>query len=58
MKSNVDNYGRYNNMRGIFRIRGRAAFTYKRRMVALPVVDQARQVLARHAAITARERKA
>lgn len=37
---------------------GRAAFTYKGRMVDLPVVDQARQLLARHAAITARERKA
>lgn len=37
---------------------GRAAFTYKGRMVDLPVVDQARQVLARHAAIAAREKKA
>ena len=37
---------------------GRAAFTYKGRMVDLPIVDQARQVLARRAAITARERKA
>jgi citrate lyase subunit beta/citryl-CoA lyase len=32
---------------------GRAAFTYKGRMVDLPVVDQARLVLARHAAIEA-----
>ena len=30
---------------------GRAAFTYKGRMVDLPVVDQARQVLARHRAV-------
>lgn len=36
---------------------GRAAFAYRGRMVDLPIVDQARQVLARHAAITARERK-
>ena len=33
---------------------GRAAFTYRGRMVDLPVVDQSRQVLARHAAIAAR----
>ena len=33
---------------------GRAAFTYRGRMVDLPVVDQSRQVLARHAAIMAR----
>ena len=32
---------------------GRAAFTYKGRMVDLPVVDQARQVLARHQAVQA-----
>ena len=32
---------------------GRAAFTYKGRMVDLPVVDQARQVLARHQAVRA-----
>ena len=36
---------------------GRAAFTYRGRMVDLPVVDQSRQVLARHAAIVARTRK-
>ena len=30
---------------------GRAAFTYQGRMVDLPVVDQARQVLARHRAV-------
>ena len=35
---------------------GRAAFTYKGRMVDLPVVDQARLVLARHAAIEARQK--
>lgn len=33
---------------------GRAAFTYRGRMVDLPVVDQSRQVLTRHAAIRAR----
>ncbi len=33
---------------------GRSAFTHKGRMVDLPVVDQARRVLARHAAIHAR----
>ena len=32
---------------------GRAAFTYKGRMVDLPVVDQARQVLARHRLVQA-----
>ena len=32
---------------------GRAAFTYKGRMVDLPVVDQARQVLARHQLVQA-----
>ena len=32
---------------------GRAAFTYRGRMVDLPVVDQARQVLARHQAVQA-----
>ena len=32
---------------------GRAAFTYQGRMVDLPVVDQARQVLARHQAVQA-----
>ena len=33
---------------------GRAAFTYKGRMVDLPVADHARLVLSRHAAIEAR----
>ena len=37
---------------------GRAAFTYQGRMVDLPVVDQARLVLARHAAVVARNRRA
>ena len=32
---------------------GRAVFTFKGRMIDLPVVDQARQVLLRHAAIKA-----
>ena len=36
---------------------GRAAFTYKGRMVDQPVLDQARQLLARHAAVMAREGK-
>lgn len=36
---------------------GRAAFTCKGRMVDLPVVDQARLVLSRHAAIEARNRQ-
>lgn len=36
---------------------GRAAFTYRGRMVDRPVYDQALQVLARHAAIAAREKK-
>ena len=36
---------------------GRAAFTYKGRMVDQPVLDQARQLLARHAAVVAREGK-
>ena len=36
---------------------GRAAFTYKGRMVDLPVVDQARLVLSRHAAIQTRENR-
>ena len=36
---------------------GRAAFTYRGRMVDLPVVDQSRQVLARHVAIMARTGK-
>ena len=36
---------------------GRAAFTYRGRMVDLPVVDQSRLVLARHAAIVARTGK-
>ncbi|MEO7854734.1 MAG: CoA ester lyase [Rubrivivax sp.] len=35
---------------------GRAAFTYQGRMVDLPIVDQARLVLARHQAIVARAR--
>lgn len=35
---------------------GRAAFTYHGRMVDLPIVDQARNVLARHRAIEARAR--
>lgn len=37
---------------------GRAAFTYQGRMVDLPIVDQARLVLARHQAIQARARRA
>ena len=37
---------------------GRAAFTYQGRMVDLPVVDQARLVLARHAAVVARNPRA
>jgi citrate lyase subunit beta/citryl-CoA lyase len=36
---------------------GRAAFTYQGRMVDLPIVDQARLVLTRHAAFEARARK-
>jgi citrate lyase subunit beta/citryl-CoA lyase len=37
---------------------GRAAFTYHGRMVDLPIVDQARLVLARHQVIVARARRA
>jgi citrate lyase subunit beta/citryl-CoA lyase len=37
---------------------GRAAFTYQGRMVDLPIVDQARLVLARHRAIVARAGRA
>lgn len=36
--------------------RGRAAFTYKGRMVDLPIVDQARTVIARHRAVQANSR--